>query len=169
MWDELPTSLQASNLRCFKESWVEGRLPQTAILRKEHDEHLHARLGRDLSSTGGPFSIHQSSSEHMQHKISCAKNFPKFPSGSPPSLSLTHQVHLARSSGSPPRSDISCHEVPLSRELVQMRWQRPVNRPKKPETQHICSEGRCSESPQPELMPRGECHQALGASCPCKQ
>lgn len=38
--------------------------------------------------------------------------------------------------------------------------------PKKPQTKHICSQARCRESPHPELMPRGECHQALGALCP---
>lgn len=87
------------------------------------------------------------------------QKLPQVPLGIPP-FSLTHQAHLARSSGCSPRSDISCHKVPLSRTLIQMRWQRPVNLPKKPQTRQICSKARCSESPQPELMPRGEC-QAL--------
>lgn len=109
----------------------ERKAPPDSDSEEEHDEHLSAQLWRDPGSTGGHFSIHQSSSERVQHKFSCTRNFPKFPSGSLPSRSPTHQVHLAHSSGCSPRSDISCHKEPLSRTLIQMRWKRPVNPPQK--------------------------------------
>lgn len=143
----------------------ERQAPPDSHSEEEHTEHLSAQLGRDLGSTRGHFSIRQSSSEHVQHEISCTRKLPQVSLGISPS-SLTHQVHLALIPGCSPRSDIPCHKAPLSRTFIQMGWQRPVNPPKKPQTKHICSEARSSESPQPELMPRGECHQALGASCP---